>query len=44
MAGDKGFDPLLLSNVVPIQWAREAELKHARLAMLVLHAVAATLD
>ena len=24
----QGFDPLLLSNVVPIQWAREAELKH----------------
>ena len=31
MAGDIGFDPLLLSNVVPLQWAREAELKHARI-------------
>jgi hypothetical protein len=34
MAGDIGFDPLLLSNVVPLQWAREAELKHARICML----------
>ena len=23
MAGDKGFDPLLLSNIVPLKWARE---------------------
>lgn len=34
MAGDRGFDPMLLSNVVPMQWAREAELKHARVCML----------
>ena len=34
MPGDKGFDPLLLSNVVPLNWAREAELKHARVCML----------
>ena len=34
MAGDKGFDPLLLSNTVPLKWAREAELKHARICML----------
>jgi len=34
MAGDKGFDPMRLSEVVPIQWAREAELKHARVCML----------
>jgi len=34
MAGDKGFDPLRLTEVVPIQWAREAELKHARVCML----------
>lgn len=34
MAGDIGFDPLLLTNVVPIKWAREAELKHARVCML----------
>jgi len=23
MPGDKGFDPLLLSNIVPLAWARE---------------------
>lgn len=23
MPGDKGFDPLLLSNTVPLKWARE---------------------
>ena len=23
MPGDKGFDPLLLSNTVPLRWARE---------------------
>mmetsp|Transcript_36831 Transcript_36831/g.86022 ORF Transcript_36831/g.86022 Transcript_36831/m.86022 type:complete len:207 (-) Transcript_36831:366-986(-) len=34
MAGDIGFDPLLLSNIIPIKWAREAELKHARVCML----------
>jgi len=34
MAGDKGFDPLLLSNTVPLAWSREAELKHARVCML----------
>jgi len=34
MPGDKGFDPLLLSNIVPLAWAREAELKHARVCML----------
>jgi len=34
MPGDVGFDPLLLSNIVPIKWAREAELKHARVCML----------
>ena len=34
MPGDKGFDPLLLSNTVPLKWSREAELKHARLCML----------
>ena len=33
-AGDIGFDPLKLTDVVPIQWAREAELKHARVCML----------
>lgn len=34
MAGDVGFDPLLLSNIVPLKWSREAELKHARVCML----------
>merc|ERR1712083_136323 len=34
MVGDQGFDPLLLSNVVPLKWAREAELKHGRVCML----------
>jgi hypothetical protein len=34
MAGDIGFDPLNLSDLVPIQWAREAELKHGRVCML----------
>ena len=26
MPGDKGFDPLLLSNTVPLRWAREVGL------------------
>jgi hypothetical protein len=34
MAGDIGFDPLQISDLVPLQWAREAELKHARVCML----------
>jgi len=34
MPGDVGFDPLLLSNIVPLKWSREAELKHARVCML----------
>lgn len=40
MAGDEGFDPLGLSNVdsaglgIDLYWMREAELKHARVAML----------
>lgn len=38
MAGDVGFDPLGLSNIddvgIDLYWMREAELKHARLAML----------
>jgi len=34
MAGDIGFDPLGLTEVVPLAWAREAELKHARVCML----------
>lgn len=38
LAGDKGFDPLGLSNIndlgVDLYWLREAELKHSRVAML----------
>jgi len=34
MPGDIGFDPLQISDLVPLQWAREAELKHARICML----------
>lgn len=38
MAGDVGFDPLGLSNIddvgIDLYWLREAEVKHARVAML----------
>jgi len=38
LAGDEGFDPLGLSNIedlgIDLYWLREAELKHARVAML----------
>merc|ERR1719183_2695937 len=34
MAGDIGFDPLQISDLVPLAWSREAELKHARICML----------
>jgi len=38
MAGDVGFDPLGLSGIddvgVDLYWLREAEVKHARVAML----------
>ena len=34
LPGDIGFDPLGFSNVIDIKWLREAELKHARVAML----------
>ena len=40
MAGDEGFDPLGLSNIddigLDLYWMREAELKHARVAMLAI--------
>lgn len=43
MAGDVGFDPLGLSNIdgvgVDLYWLREAELKHARVAMLAVAGV-----
>lgn len=34
MPGDIGFDPLQISDLVPLAWSREAELKHARVCML----------
>merc|ERR1719174_2757382 len=34
MVGDKGFDPLGLSEWVPVEWLRESELKHGRVCML----------
>jgi len=38
LAGDVGFDPLGLSNIdevgIDLYWLREAEIKHARVAML----------
>lgn len=42
MSGDEGFDPLGLSNIdnaelgIDLYWMREAELKHARVAMLAI--------
>lgn len=40
LAGDEGFDPLGLSNInevgLDLYWMREAELKHARVAMLAI--------
>lgn len=32
--GDIGFDPLGFSNWLNLDWAREAEIKHGRVAML----------
>jgi hypothetical protein len=34
MVGDIGFDPLGFSNWLDLNWAREAEIKHGRVAML----------
>lgn len=31
---ETGFDPVGLSNVLPMDWMREAELKHCRVCML----------
>lgn len=33
-AGDVGFDPLGISNLIDVRWLREAELKHGRVCML----------
>merc|ERR1719502_2488785 len=32
--GDVGFDPLGFSEIFPLEWLREAEIKHARVSML----------
>ena len=46
LAGDEGFDPLGLSNIgelgFDLYWMREAELKHARVAMLAFVGMIAT--
>ena len=34
MVGDVGFDPLGFSGWLNLNWAREAEIKHGRVAML----------
>jgi len=34
LVGDVGFDPLGFSNWLDLRWAREAEIKHGRVAML----------
>jgi hypothetical protein len=33
-AGDVGFDPLGISELIDVKWLREAELKHGRVCML----------
>ena len=42
MVGDKGFDPLGLSDWVPVEWLRESELKHGRVCMLAVVGFVAT--
>jgi light-harvesting complex I chlorophyll a/b binding protein 1 len=42
MVGDKGFDPLGLSEWVPVDWLRESELKHGRVCMLAVVGFVAT--
>mmetsp|Transcript_13688 Transcript_13688/g.32197 ORF Transcript_13688/g.32197 Transcript_13688/m.32197 type:complete len:306 (-) Transcript_13688:88-1005(-) len=34
VGGEKGFDPLKISDIVPVYYLREAELKHGRICML----------
>jgi hypothetical protein len=31
---EKGFDPLGVTDALPVYWVREAELKHGRICML----------
>jgi Chlorophyll A-B binding protein len=41
-AGDAGFDPLRFSDFVPMDFLREAELKHCRISMLAVVGFVAT--
>ena len=34
VGGEKGFDPLGVTDALPVYWVREAELKHGRICML----------
>eukprot|EP00931_Biecheleriopsis_adriatica_P115743 TRINITY_DN914_c0_g1_i7.p1 TRINITY_DN914_c0_g1~~TRINITY_DN914_c0_g1_i7.p1 ORF type:complete len:477 (-),score=105.05 TRINITY_DN914_c0_g1_i7:230-1660(-) len=34
VGGEKGFDPLGVTDALPVYWVREAELKHGRVCML----------
>merc|ERR1719247_3655645 len=34
LVGDVGFDPLGFTEIFPLEWLREAEIKHARVTML----------
>ena len=34
MGEEKGFDPLGVTDALPVYWVREAELKHGRICML----------
>jgi len=34
VGGEKGFDPMAITELIPVYWCREAELKHGRVAML----------
>eukprot|EP00904_Undaria_pinnatifida_P001038 jgi/Undpi1/10935/HiC_scaffold_3.g01461.m1 len=42
MAGDAGFDPIGFSNFIPLDFLREAELKHGRICQLAVVGFAAT--
>merc|ERR1719188_2758024 len=34
VGGEKGFDPMAMTDLIPVYYMREAELKHGRVAML----------
>lgn len=40
--GDVGFDPIGFSNFIPLDFLREAELKHGRICQLAVVGFAAT--